>query len=235
MKKGLLFLGLLALALVGRSQALLYRAAEDARLDSVRQAINLPQEFTGQGVIIGITDWGFDYTHPVFYDTNMVHYRVLRAWDQFKTSGPAPAGYDYGTEYVGAEALLNAKCDTSNVYDYAYHGTHCAGIAGGAGAGTIYRGVAVDAEFLFVSVNLTDQQVIDAWRLIIEEEDWLGDVSKREATAKLDEMDGYVGSTATLMDADDIRLEGIDSPWEALYQFCPVGVTHRGERLLFGR
>ena len=173
MKKGLLFLGLLALALVGRSQALLHRAAVDARLDSVRWAINLPQEFTGEGVIIGITDWGFDYTHPVFYDTNMVHYRVLRAWDQFKTSGPAPEGYDYGTEYVGAEALLNAKCDTSNVYDYAYHGTHCAGIAGGAGAGTVYRGVAVDAEFLFVSVNLTDQQVIDAWR-------WMYNVSQQE-------------------------------------------------------
>ena len=166
-------LGLLVLAMMGNAQALLHRAAEDARLDSVRQGINLPQEFTGEGVIIGITDWGFDYTHPVFYDTNMIHYRVLRAWDQFKTSGPAPAGYDYGTEYVGAEALLNAQCDTSNVYDYAYHGTHCAGIAGGGGAGTIYRGVAVDAEFLFVSVNLTDQQVIDAWR-------WMYDVSQQE-------------------------------------------------------
>lgn len=173
MKKGLLFLGLLVLVLVGNAQAWLHHAAEDARLDSVRQAINLPQEFTGEGVIIGITDWGFDYTHPVFYDTNMVHYRVLRAWDQFKTSGPAPEGYDYGTEYVGAEALLNAKCDTSNVYDYAYHGTHCAGIAGGAGAGTVYRGVAVDAEYLFVSVSLTDQQVIDAWR-------WMYDVSQQE-------------------------------------------------------
>ena len=156
-----------------QAQALLHHAAEDARLDSVRWAVNLPQEFTGEGVIIGITDWGFDYTHPVFYDTNMVHYRVLRAWDQFKTSGPAPDGYDYGTEYIGAEALLNARCDTSNVYDYAYHGTHCAGIAGGAGAGTVYRGVAVDAEFLFVSVNLTDQQVIDAWR-------WMYDVSQQE-------------------------------------------------------
>ena len=81
------------MALVGNAQAWLHHAAEDIRLDSVRAAINLPQEFTGQGVIIGITDWGFDYTHPVFYDTNMIHYRVLRAWDQFKTSGPAPAGY----------------------------------------------------------------------------------------------------------------------------------------------
>ena len=164
---------MLVWALTGNAQAWLHRAAEDARLDSVRQAFNLPQEFTGEGVIIGVTDWGFDYTHPVFYDTNMIHYRVLRAWDQFKTSGPAPAGYDYGTEYVGAEALLNAQCDTSNVYGYAYHGTHCAGIAGGAGAGTVYRGVAVDAEFLFVSVSLTDREVIDAWR-------WMYDVAQQE-------------------------------------------------------
>ncbi len=164
---------LMSVLAAGYSQALLNHAAEDGRVDSVRMAVNLPQEYTGQGVIIGITDWGFDYTHPVFYDTNMIHYRVLRAWDQFKTSGPVPAGYDYGTEYVGAEALLTAKCDTSNVYDYAYHGTHCAGIAGGAGAGTVYRGVAVDAEYLFVSVSLTDQQVIDAWR-------WMYDVAQQE-------------------------------------------------------
>ena len=75
-------------------------------------------------------------------------------------------------------------------------------------------------------------QVIDAWRLIIEEEDWLGDVSKREATAKLDEMDVYVGSTATLMDADDIRLEGIDSPWEALYQFRKARTNYIVAKLL---
>ncbi len=155
------------------AQALLYRAAIDGRVDSVRQAINLPMQYTGEGVIIGVTDWGFDYTHPVFYDTNMVHYRVLRAWDQFKLSGPAPDGFDYGTEYIGAEQLLTAQCDTSNVYDYAYHGTHCAGIAGGAGAGTQYRGVAVDAEFLFVSVSLTDQEVIDAWR-------WMYNVAQQE-------------------------------------------------------
>lgn len=155
------------------AQGHLYRAAIDGRVDSVRAGINLPQEFTGQGVIIGVTDWGFDYTHPVFYDTNMQNYRVLRAWDQFKTSGPAPEGYNYGTEYVGREALLAAQCDTSNVYDYAYHGTHCAGIAGGGGAGTIYRGVAVEAEYLFVSVSLTDQEVIDAWR-------WMYDVSQQE-------------------------------------------------------
>lgn len=155
------------------AQGFLNKAVVDGHVDDVRAGINLPQEFTGEGVIIGITDWGFDYSHPVFYDTNMQNYRVLRAWDQFKTSGPAPEGFDYGTEYVGREALLAAQCDTSNVYQYAYHGTHCAGIAGGAGAGTIYKGVALGAEFLFVSVSLTDQEVIDAWR-------WMYDVAQQE-------------------------------------------------------
>lgn len=173
MKKALFFVCLITSVMAAHSQALLNRAVVDGRVDSVRMGINLPHEFTGQGVIIGVTDWGFDYTHPVFYDTNMIHYRVLRAWDQFKTSGPAPDGYDYGTEYVGAEALLSARCDTSNVYDYAYHGTHCASIAGGGGAGTSYRGVAVDAEFLFVSVSLTDQQVIDAWN-------WMYNIAQQE-------------------------------------------------------
>lgn len=173
MKKSLLFISLIVLMMSAGAQGFLQRAAVDGRVDSVRAAIDLPQEFTGEGVIIGVTDWGFDYTHPVFYDTNMQNYRVLRAWDQFKTSGPAPAGYNYGTEYVGREALLAAQCDTSNVYKYAYHGTHCAGIAGGAGAGTVYKGVALGAEFLFVSVSLTDQEVIDAWR-------WMYDVAQQE-------------------------------------------------------
>lgn len=173
MKKSILIISLLAMFFAGQSQAFLDKAAVDGRVDSVRAAIDLPQQFTGQGVIIGVTDWGFDYTHPVFYDTLMQHYRVLRAWDQFRTSGPAPEGYDYGTEIIGQEALLSFKCDTSNVYDSAYHGTHCAGIAGGAGAGTQYRGVAVDAEFLFVTVSLTDQEVIDAWR-------WMYDVAQQE-------------------------------------------------------
>lgn len=173
MKKGLLILVMAGCALMGQAQAWLHRAAVDGRVDSVRNAVNLPQEYTGEGVIIGITDWGFDYTHPVFYDTTMTRYRVLRAWDQFKTSGPAPDGYDYGTEYVGETSLLNAQCDTSNVYDYAYHGTHCAGIAGGSGAGTKYRGVAVEAEYLFVTVILSKQAVIDAWR-------WMYEVAQQE-------------------------------------------------------
>lgn len=156
------------------SQATLDKAVLDGRVDSVWNAYDLPHGFNGEGVIIGVTDWGFDYTHPVFYDTNMISYRVLRAWDQFKAEGQAPEGFDYGAEYVGAEALLQAKCDTSNCYDFDYHGTHCASIAAGGGAGTVYRGVAFGANLLFCSILLDDvHYVIDAWR-------WMYNVAQQE-------------------------------------------------------
>ncbi|MCQ2285098.1 MAG: S8 family peptidase [Bacteroidales bacterium] len=173
-KNALLSIFMLSLALTSFGQMLLNHAVPDGRVDSVWNGINLPQAFTGEGVIVGLTDWGFDYTHPVFYDTNMVNYRVLRAWDQYKLSGPAPAGFDYGTEYVGAEQLLAAGSDTSNCYDYHYHGTHCASIAAGGGAGKSYRGVAFGAELIFVSLYLDDPHyVIDAWR-------WMYDVAQQE-------------------------------------------------------
>lgn len=144
-------------------QAFLHHSVIDGRVDSVWAGLGLPQGYAGNGVIIGITDWGFDYTHPVFYDTNMQHYRVLRAWDQFRNGGPAPDGYDYGTEFVGREQLLTAACDTSNFYDHGYHGTHVASIAGGAGAGTKYRGVAFEADLIFATLIMKEQAVIDAW------------------------------------------------------------------------
>lgn len=173
MKKFLSIIILLCGMMTVSGQMWLNKAVPDGRVDSVWAGIGLPQGFNGEGVIIGLTDWGFDYSHPVFYDTNMIRYRVLRAWDQYKTSGPAPAGFDYGTEYVGPEELLTARCDTINPYDYAYHGTHCASIAGGAGAGTDYRGVAPEAQFLFATLDLTDRAVIDAWN-------WMYNVAQQE-------------------------------------------------------
>lgn len=174
MNKRILFLLIITMSVVASVNAQhLYKATQDGRVDSVWAGINLPQGYTGEGVIIGVTDWGFDYTHPVFYDSLMTHYRILRAWDQFKTSGPAPAGYNYGTEYVGQSALLDAGCDTSNIYGYHYHATHVASIAGGAGAGTKYKGVAPEAEFLFVTFLVDEQAVMDAW-------DWMYQIAQSE-------------------------------------------------------
>ncbi|TNE54254.1 MAG: T9SS type A sorting domain-containing protein [Bacteroidetes bacterium] len=145
-----------------RISANLDEAVKDVRADSVHRGINLPQSYTGKDVYIGVTDWGFDYTHPVFYDTTLSTNRIAGAWDQYKQSGPGPEGFDYGTLYEGNE-LLTAGSDTANIYSYALHGTHVAGIAGGSGGGTPYRGVAFESEFLFATFLIDAAAVMDAY------------------------------------------------------------------------
>ncbi len=149
--------------IAGKVERLLDKAVTDIRADSVHSGIGLPEGYTGENVYIGITDWGFDYTSPMFYDTTLSESRIVAAWDQFKTSGPSPLGYSYGTEYANPQALLNAQSDTSNIYNYSTHGTHVAGIAAGSGAGTAYRGVAFESKLLFVTFTVDVASVLDAW------------------------------------------------------------------------
>ncbi|MFZ9027705.1 MAG: S8 family serine peptidase, partial [Crocinitomicaceae bacterium] len=120
--------------LAGMVKPTLDRVPWDVRADSVWAGYGMPNGFSGDEVIIGVQDWGFDYTSPMFYDTTLSNSRILAAWDQFKTSGPAPASYGYGTEYSNFSELQAAGADTANIYSYATHGTHVAGIAGGSGA-----------------------------------------------------------------------------------------------------
>lgn len=158
----------------GKINPSITNAVKDMRADSVQMGLGFNSKYTGKNVIIGVTDWGFDYTHPMFYDTALQETRILASWDQFKLSGPAPAGKNYGAEYVGKTQLLAAKSDTAcTYYDYATHGNHVAGIAGGSGAGIGLRGVAFESKFLFSAIRLDMGSVIDAV-------DWM----KKKATAE---------------------------------------------------
>ncbi|MFT5512641.1 MAG: minor extracellular serine protease Vpr [Bacteroidia bacterium] len=149
------------------------RSILDMRVDSVYQGHKLESGYTGKDVLIGITDWGFDYSHPNFHDTSLSQTRIEAAWDQFKIIGPRPKNYLYGTEYSTPQEILDAKSDTAGLYDYAYHGSHVAGIAGGNGAGTDYRGVAFEAKFLMVSLRLDEAAAIDAFAWMKEKADAL--------------------------------------------------------------
>lgn len=151
----------------------LNRTRYDTRTDSVQNGLGLPQAYTGAGVIIGITDWGFDYKHPNFNNNGEDNRRLLRAWDQFKLSGPAPAGFDYGTVFENRHDLLAAKGDTSGLYGYATHGTHVAGIAAGRGVEGNYTGQAPFANLLFASFKLNGAAWLDAVA-------WMKDVAKEE-------------------------------------------------------
>jgi minor extracellular serine protease Vpr len=156
--------GLTYLELGAKIKPQLDKVLKDVRADSVHLGINLPQAYTGKHVYIGITDWGFDYTHPMFYDTLQDHLRIEAAWDQYKLSGPSPSGFGYGTEYSNTIDLLNAGSDTANIYSYSYHGTHVAGIAGGAGAGTVFRGLGFESRFLFTTFLVDGGAVLDAYQ-----------------------------------------------------------------------
>ncbi|MFM7727199.1 MAG: S8 family serine peptidase, partial [Flavobacteriales bacterium] len=139
------------------------RVRYDVGVDSVYFGAGLPEGFDGENVLIGVTDWGFDYTHPMFYDTLLQQSRVAAAWDQFKNSGPHPSGYNYGTVYETPEELMLAGGDTANIYSFGTHGTHVAGITGGGGAGIQYRGMAPAAGFLFTTFLIDAASVVDGF------------------------------------------------------------------------
>ncbi len=151
------------LEIPGKIVPQLDRAVKDTRADSVQRGINLPAAFTGKDVLIGVTDWGFDYGHPMFYDTLLTQSRVYAAWDQYKQVGNLPTGQSYGVEYDTPSELAAAESDTANIYSYNTHGTHVSGIAGGSGAGSVYRGFGFESQFLFTTFYIDQASAIDAF------------------------------------------------------------------------
>lgn len=92
-------------------------------------------QLKGQGVLIGIVDSGIDFTHPAFIDA-YGKTRILRLWDQSDSTGPAPAGIGYGTEYTREEidrALASEHPgEIVRERDETGHGTFMAGVAAGS-------------------------------------------------------------------------------------------------------
>lgn len=144
------------------------KALLDIRANLVHQGIGLPQAYTGKDVIIGVVDWGFDYTHPMFYDTSLSDTRILAAWDQEKKIGSPPPGFSHGAYYNGSEELLLALSDTFSILTD-YHGTHVAGIAGGSGGGTPYRGGGIESGFLFSQMRRDVSSSMDAFYWMYQE------------------------------------------------------------------
>lgn len=148
-----------------------------ARVDSVHQGLGgLNKNYKGRGVVVAVIDWGFDYTHPVFYDFNLDSLRLVRAWDQNKFNGTPPQGYNFGVEYVGEQQLLAAQQDTDYVFGPGTHGTHVAGIAGGAGGGpnayfgsdndVKFMGAAPESELIFISLRRDAPSLIDGFNYV---------------------------------------------------------------------
>lgn len=132
-------------------------------VNQVHAGTGLPQAYTGNGVIVGVIDNGFDYTHPTFRNLNNQETRISRVWEQNGiTTLPAP----YGTKYEGSTAILNQMRDKIDES----HGTHVAGIAAGNGgaSNSIYKGVAYDSEIVLVS-SANTQGALDGISYIFQQ------------------------------------------------------------------
>lgn len=123
-------------------------------VDFVQRGQGLSSSYKGKGVLIGIVDTGFDFTHPNFKDKDG-KCRILSVWDQNGFQGTA-SEFGYGVVYNSPEQIAQARHDNSMMS----HGTHVAGIAAGS-ADTPYFGMAPEASLVMVSTNQSEQGIVD--------------------------------------------------------------------------
>ena len=182
----------------------------DIKMDSARYYTNadivqngggrgysLPKGYCGGGVVVGIIDVGFDYTHRNFYDTTETTYRVKRVWDQ-NNSGTPPSGFNYGNELTTQSAILGALYSHNNQT----HGCHVAGIAGGGGANDNntrkFRGMAPESDLVFVSTSGNRSKLFDGIMYILDYAEsvnkpcvinlsWGGHVGSHDGTESIDQ------------------------------------------------
>lgn len=150
-------------------------------VDQVHQGLDLPQGYSGAGVLVGIMDSGFDYTHPTFYTVDGSGYRIHSIWDEVvEGNGNPPSGFGYGTEVTGATQVLDWANDNvpenGTLVSRGSHGTHVAGIAGGSGQATngLYTGVAYNSDLAMVAYNGSDQGFADGISYLFQKADQLG-------------------------------------------------------------
>ncbi len=141
----------------GRSaQTLLDTMAVLTRADAVYAGKNLPQAYTGRGVVVGLEDIGFDVTHPVLWSEDG-EYRVRRFWDQLSADTLSGHRRYVGAAYASADSIL--ACAHSRDGLTQYHGTHTSGIAAGNGHDGQYRGVAYESDICLVSNAVSGDEV----------------------------------------------------------------------------
>ena len=180
-------------------------------IQKVIDGMELPQSYQGEGVVVGIIDAGFDYTHPAFYNSESNELIISRVWEQGKT-GTAPQGFEYGRELSNPTEILAAEKD---ITDFS-HGTHVAGIAAGqsvAGAEK-FQGIASKSELVIVALKPPAQEqwkntgasdIVDAVNYIFKYAEsvgkpavvnlsWGGQIGPHDGTSLFSQaIDGLVG------------------------------------------
>ncbi len=142
----------------------------ETRANLVHNPLNA-QGFDGTGVVVGIIDFGLDFTLDDFRNPDGTT-RVAFLWDQFltpKSNEASPNNFPFGVEYNAAK--INQALQSADPFalvrhkpDVGSHGTHVASTAAGNGRSgdTQYPsgkfiGAAPGATIIFVQPAATDQ------------------------------------------------------------------------------
>lgn len=112
------------------------------------EGVGLPQAYTGQGVVTGIMDVGFDLTHPTFYSRDLSEYRIKAFWD-FLSADTVGSSTVVGRDFTNRDDILYQACSTDGLEQT--HGTHTLGSAAGSGYNTAYCGLASGSDICAVS------------------------------------------------------------------------------------
>ncbi len=153
LEKLLLINGIENVEIAEKVQIQLDNTLTSTKVTAVHSGLGLSKAYSGNGVVVGIIDGGFDYTHPTFYNQAHSQYRIKRVWEQNQTGTP-PIGYSGGNEIIGQLNILNKKFDVTNDS----HGSHVAGIAAGSGGilNSLYKGIAYESDIVLVSTDKTN-------------------------------------------------------------------------------
>jgi subtilisin family serine protease len=124
----------------------------------------------GEGVLVGIVDYGCDFKHENFRDAGGGT-RLLSIWHQAGKSGPQ-SPFGYGKEYTADQintslqqldpyGALGYGPEKDSIFQTGTHGTHVMDIAAGNGRGSEVAGVAPQADLVFVDVSINSVEESD--------------------------------------------------------------------------
>ena len=108
----------------------------------------LPQAFTGKGVVAGVMDVGFDFTHPSFRNDDGTS-RIKWFWDPMTSNANNDT---FGMIFASPTEVLAAQ-HSSDAYEED-HGTHVLGSMAGRGLNGRYVGMAPEADIMGALVPL---------------------------------------------------------------------------------
>ncbi len=157
----------------------LLRSRKEAGVDSLNAGFDNIPALSGKNVVVGVIDWGFDFTHPNFWNKDYTKSRINKAWDQYKYNadfGYKP-DYGYGVVYDNQEALVGAIADTAGEHGILSHGSHTAGIAGGSGIDSALqhtKGVAHNSDLIMITRESGPAAFADAVDFISKHADSVG-------------------------------------------------------------